>query len=376
MANIMDYLEWRDDVTMRTDPFNEVDNLVLSEISYTNLDGIVPSPESGKKITIQEAARLFFERHDPSELDTDKNGATANAPLFLKKASETRRFGRTKLFAYVNEIDQETEVQFSAVSFILPDHSIYIAFRGTDHTLVGWQEDFNMSYMDATPGQKQAAAYISQIGHFTLRKIHVGGHSKGGNFAVYGAAFADPKVQKKISDVWSNDGPGFNKAIASLEKFKAILPKVHSIVPEHSIIGMIMENAYQHKIVKSNATGLLQHDPTSWQVERNHFREAEKLSDQSLLFDETMRRWLDGIDSETRKEFIAILFQSLAYGGKTTTDEVELSKPKTLSNMMSVIRSYPADKQRLFGWVLAKLAKSWGTTMIDNFKRKWTGQDS
>lgn len=375
MANIMDYLNWRNDVTMQVDPFNEVDNLILSEIAYSNLDGIVPSPESRRKISIQEASRLFFKRHDPSELSTDKNGATANAPLFLKKASETRRFQKTKLFAYVNEIDEETEIQFSAVSFLLPDHSIYIAFRGTDHTLVGWQEDFNMSYLDATPGQKQAVSYINRIGRFTFRKIRVGGHSKGGNFAVYGSAFSDPKVQRKISDVWSNDGPGFNEAIASLQKFKSILPKVHSIVPEHSIVGMIMENAYHHKIVKSNATGLLQHDPTSWQVSGNQFAEAEKLSDQSLIFDETLRRWLDGLNSDTRKEFIAILFQSLAYGGKTTTDEVELSKPKTYANMIAVIRTLPPEKQRLFGGVLAKLAKSWGSIMIDNLKRKWTGQD-
>ena len=374
MSNILDYLKLRGDVPMSVDPFNEVDNLVLSEIAYTKLDGIVPGPEHLlKRINIKDASDLFFATHSMSELVPDNNGATANAPNVLKEAAASRRFGKTKIFSYVNHIDVDSKVQFSAMSFILPDHSIYVAYRGTDHTIVGWQEDFNMSYLDATPGQKQAADYLNRIAKFTLRPIHVGGHSKGGNFAVYAAAFSSNRSMKKIRDVWSNDGPGFNHSIADTEEYRNILPKVRSVVPEHSIIGMIMENAYSHEIVKSDAAGILQHDPMSWQVQGNRFETTDQLDKDSILFGDILRSWLKGLDKETRKEFVSILFSSLSYGGKRTTDELELSKHQTLLNMWNAMRELPPEKQELFRDVMMKLAKSWGETMFLNLKEKWFG---
>ena len=374
MSNILDYLKLRGDVPMSVDPFNEVDNLVLSEIAYTKLDGIVPGPEHLlKRINIKDASDLFFATHSKSELAPDNNGATANAPNVLKEAAASRRFGKTKIFSYVNHIDVDSKVQFSAMSFILPDHSIYVAYRGTDHTIVGWQEDFNMSYLDATPGQKQAADYLNRIAKFTLRPIHVGGHSKGGNFAVYAAAFSSNRSMKKIRDVRSNDGPGFNHSIADTEEYRNILPKVRSVVPEHSIIGMIMENAYSHEIVKSDAAGILQHDPMSWQVQGNRFETTDQLDKDSILFGDILRSWLKGLDKETRKEFVSILFSSLSYGGKRTTDELELSKHQTLLNMWNAMRELPPEKQELFRDVMMKLAKSWGETMFLNLKEKWFG---
>ena len=374
MSNILDYLKLRGDVPMSVDPFNEVDNLVLSEIAYTKLDGIVPGPEHLlKRINIKDASDLFFFFFYMSELAPDNNGATANAPNVLKEAAASRRFGKTKIFSYVNHIDVDSKVQFSAMSFILPDHSIYVAYRGTDHTIVGWQEDFNMSYLDATPGQKQAADYLNRIAKFTLRPIHVGGHSKGGNFAVYAAAFSSNRSMKKIRDVWSNDGPGFNHSIADTKEYRNILPKVRSVVPEHSIIGMIMENAYSHEIVKSDAAGILQHDPMSWQVQGNRFETTDQLDKDSILFGDILRSWLKGLDKETRKEFVSILFSSLSYGGKRTTDELELSKHQTLLNMWNAMRELPPEKQELFRDVMMKLAKSWGETMFLNLKEKWFG---
>ena len=371
MSNILDYLKLRGDVPMSVDPFNEVDNLVLSEIAYTKLDGIVPGPEHLlKRINIKDASDLFFATHSKSELAPDNNGATANAPNVLKEAAASRRFGKTKIFSYVNHIDVDSKVQFSAMCFHLPDHTRYIAFRGTDHTIVGWKEDFNMSFLTRTPGQERAARYVTEIGSNPFHKLRIGGHSKGGNFAIYGAAFCKETVKKRIIEVYSNDGPGFRDEITNTKEYQQIIPKVYSIVPEHSIVSMILNNACSPKIIKSNATGLMQHDALSWQIYGNRFIEVDDFGEDSKVFDATLRNWLLGISDEERSEFVDILFAGLTYDGTSTTDELKMSKKKTLENIAKAVSELTLEKQALFGSVLVKLGKAWGEALYRQWKNK------
>ncbi len=368
MSNIMDYLDWRGDIPFSVSPFNEVDNLILAEISYTQFEGIVPGIGKRTSISIEEAAEKFFELHSEEEFETDEHSSVMKAPLMLKKAAESVRFHKTKLSCYVNEIDIETQVQFSAVLFSLPDHTHYAAFRGTDHTIVGWKEDFNMSFLSRTPGQDRARRYLNDIGGWPFRRLRVGGHSKGGNFAVYGSTFADDAVKRRIIEVYSNDGPGFRPEVTESPEYQELLPKIHSIVPEHSIVGMILENAYEHKIVDSDASGLMQHDAMSWQVKGNSFVEVDSLGEDSKIFDETLRNWLEGIEDDKRSEFVDIVFDALTYDGSTTTEELKLSYTKTMSNMMKSIRNLPPEKQELFGDVLVRLAKSGAHSIWSEFR--------
>jgi hypothetical protein len=369
MPNMMDYLEWRGDISFSVDHFNEVDNLILSELAYVPFEGIVS--DSGEKVRIKDASDRFFEMHDESSLTAANAPAVAKAPLLMRKAANTKRFQGLRIYNYVNEVDESSKLQFAAMTFILPDHSLYVAFRGTDHTIVGWEEDFNMSFLNRTPGQMCAIKYINMISKHSLRRMRVGGHSKGGNFAVYGSAFADSLAREKIMEVYSNDGPGFRPEVIESVEYKAILPKVVSIVPEHTIVSQIMESAYKKKIVKSSETGLMQHDAMSWQVMGNRFVEASSLGEDSKIFDHTLRKWISGFDDETRSQFVSILFEGLTYDGSNTTEDLkEKTRLQRLNTMRKRVSELPVEKQKLFGAVLIKLATSYASVMMDEWKKR------
>ena len=197
-----------------------------------------------------------------------------------------------------------------------------MAFRGTDGTLIGWKEDFNMAYLFDTPGQKRAAEYLNE--HFMNydRPIRLGGHSKGGNFAMYAGMFCDPAVREKILTIYSNDGPGFHDEVMATDSYRAAKDKIVSIIPESSVVGMLLENQLSHILVKSTEDGFKQHDPLSWRVKRTKFVRAPELSSSSALLDATLTQWLGTLDIKERKIFVDSLFDTIAASGAMTIEEM------------------------------------------------------
>ena len=193
MANMLDYLDWRGDLNFAVSEFNEVDNLLLAQLVYVDFEGIVPGPEDGGSICVTEASRLFFETHDENEI-MKKVSMTKTAIYVLKKMAETRRFADAELFGYVNDISMEEESQFSVVCVRLGDGSVYVAFSGTDNTIVGWKENFNMGFLSETPGQLKAVDYLNRMAE-GIEQIRVGGHSKGGNLSVYASVKCKAAIQ-------------------------------------------------------------------------------------------------------------------------------------------------------------------------------------
>ena len=213
MANIFDYLTWRGDVPFSVDPFNEVDNLVLSELAYTDFDGIVP--QGGAAVSLQTVCDAFFARHTEEELLSLRD-YTAKAPLLLRGMLSGERFRDAKLSWYVNEISKDQALQLSAVTVLLPNRTAFVAFRGTDGTVVGWKEDFNFSFQSQTEGQGRAVAYLNRVGKALACPLYIGGHSKGGNLAVFAAVKASESVRGRILAVYNNDGPGGDRGKAGV----------------------------------------------------------------------------------------------------------------------------------------------------------------
>ena len=226
MANILDYLDWRGDLTFDQSPFNEVDNLLLSQLVYVDLEGIVPGPESNEKIRIAEASRIFFATHDEQKI-LEKVSMTKTAMYVLKKMAESERYKDAMLGGYVNDISIAEQSQFAVVCVYLGDRSLFVAFSGTDDTIVGWRENFNMGYLDATPGQKKAVDYLNSMVGIGQWRVRVGGHSKGGNLSVYASVHCRPIIKHKIIAVYSNDGPGFSKEMVESEAYQEMLSKIH-----------------------------------------------------------------------------------------------------------------------------------------------------
>lgn len=310
MANILDYVDWRGDISFKNSPFNEVDNLILSTISYVDLSEVMPKEESITKITIKEASEKLFELHDIEKLNA---GVLIPHEVFelFKKIGQTNRFGNLELSYYVNHIDEVYEKQFSAVSVYLPDRTVFVSFRGTDDTIVGWKEDFNMCFQSPVPSQLEAVAYLKQTLKFTRRKIRLGGHSKGGNLAIYSAAFSGQRARKRVIAVYNNDGPGFVEEIANSEEVLEIKDKIYTFVPQSSVIGMLMSRKEDYQVVCSSEKGLMQHSPFSWQILGTKFIYKDELDSTSQLIDTSVKDWLSKLDNEEKREFIDSLFQVL-----------------------------------------------------------------
>ena len=202
MSNIIDYIKWRGDLTFSQDPFNEIDNLILSQLVYVELNNIV-SDNAAHAISLLDASKNFFKQNNEQDL-LDHVSMTKNAIFVLKEMAKSNRFKNAKLSRYVNDISEQEQSQFSAITIQLDDNSIYIAFSGTDATLVGWHEDFNMLYLKQTPGQEKALAYLNAFTDLTI-PLRLGGHSKGGNFAIYAGMYCEKSLRDRIIAIYNND---------------------------------------------------------------------------------------------------------------------------------------------------------------------------
>lgn len=312
MSNLLDYLAWRGDLTLEKDPFNSIDALILSCLSYVNFDKVVP-PKAQGKITIEKAADKFFSLHSEEELAQDKSFISF-APAMLKALGQSERFKNAYLSYYVDDTDISREIQFAAVEIDTSDDRVFISFRGTDDTIIGWKEDFNLSFM-TVPAENEAAAYLEKVMKGRLDKVRLGGHSKGGHLAVYAALAANSDLTSRIENIYNFDGPGFNHEAMESDQFKTIKPKISKFIPESSIVGRLLENTVEPVVIKSTELGIMQHDPLSWQMEGKQFITCDFPDKISNLFDETMTTWLGEMSFDERKVFVDELFSVFEASG-------------------------------------------------------------
>lgn len=349
MANIIDYLDWRGDVSLREDPFNAVDNLVLSWMAYVDLDEIMPKAFGAEPMTIKEAVNRFFTKYDLDEKLNEKSLTRTSALLFYKMG-ECPRFANMRISNYVNYISEELEQQFSAMTIEIDEKTIYIAYRGTDDTIVGWKEDFNMSFLPFVPSQAAAVRYLEATmkSRNWRKKIILGGHSKGGNLAVYASIKCSKAIRRKIVQVYNNDGPGFLEDTLQTEEYREMLSRIRTIVPESSVVGMLLGHEEQYDVVVSSQKGILQHDAATWEVQRNDFIYLESVSDSSVRLDKALKRWLSAQNEEQRRLFVDQIFALLDATGAKTTLEIGTMGIKNVNQVLKVMANMdPEVKQKL-----------------------------
>ncbi|MBQ9959673.1 MAG: DUF2974 domain-containing protein [Oscillospiraceae bacterium] len=318
MANIIDYCE--SELRPFTEhPFSEVDSLVLSQLAYIQFENAVPARMQRLGApTLRDLyrAELFagmFEGIRVPQLNRSLLAACAASP----------RMRDVQLCGYVSQLDIAAEKQFAAVTFLLPDSTVYVAFRGTDGSLVGWKEDFNMAYQTPVPAQEQAALYLAKaLKVFSRSRFRVGGHSKGGNLAVFAAMQAPDSAKARILDVFSHDGPGFRKDIFASPAFASVSGQVRKTMPQSAVIGMLLQSQEQYTVVKSDEFWLGQHEPFSWQVENGSFSRADAITDASEFLGETLADWLETLPDDKRQTLVDTVFSLLEATGATTLDEL------------------------------------------------------
>jgi len=351
MNTIIDYLDWRGDLSFNQDPLNEVDNLIFSVLSYSDFSGVVPGLDKPGSVTLQEAADRIGPA--PHEVTTNLTRSFfAALPLLLEKCAQTERFANLQLSHYIDRIEFAKAEQFSAVVFSLDEQLHFIAFSGTDDTLAGWKEDLEMSFREAVPAQRDATRYAQAVIANLSGNFYLGGHSKGGNLAVYAAAHLTPEEQQRIIAVYNNDGPGFLANIIEKEGYQRIIHKVTTFIPQSSVAGILLEHEEKFQIIRSNETGLMQHNAFSWEVLGKHFVYEQELSKSSLVLSQAIRAWLNNISLEERSQFVEALFKVIDATGAKTLSELSEDKLATARAMITTFTQMEEETQNVLKKVL------------------------
>lgn len=347
--NIFTYIKWRGDLLIKDNPFNEIDALILCEMVYVRFDGVVPGPGEEGSITIADAAKKY-------KVSKEKNMLyyAEKEELFLELA-RSPRFAEMTMSNYVSHTDTGRQQQFAAMHIQVSPGLTFIAFRGTDATIVGWRENFNMSYMMPVPAQQSAVDYVNRTAKGLFRKYWLGGHSKGGNLAIYSAMFCNPKLQKKIVKINSFDGPGFNRKVVNDDNYLAIKEKISAYVPVASIVGMLMEHEEEYKVVESNGISIIQHEGLNWNVCGTKFQLAEDIDDFSRHLSITMQSWLSKIPTEERRDFVNTVFDVLEQAEINTLSDLSEMDMKKAGVLLKTAAKVPHEQRELVGKLIKML---------------------
>lgn len=355
MPGINDYLDWRGDIPATADNINEVDNLIFCLLAYVDFEGILPADPTAEGITLREAAKEYFFTHKEDETHPLGLIVPAQIVTLFRRLSETPRYRDLWLTGYVNEVSQEREMQFSALTVCLPGQGYFVAFRGTDDTIVGWKEDFHLAYLDEVPAQRKAANYLDSIPLKDRDILYVGGHSKGGNLAVWGAVHASERTQRAIKRVYSNDGPGFTEAMIKSEAYQRMSDRLTFLLPQSSLVGLLLANDSTYQIIKSRTLGLFQHDGLSWEVMGASLIRQEKLSGRGVRTDTVVRERIDSMTKEEKRTFVEMMFEILESTGATTLTELANGKMKTAMTMLKTYQAFDKEKKEMAAYLFGKL---------------------
>lgn len=370
VANLFEYLEWRGDLTFEQSELNEVDSLILSWFSYTALDGIVPADCSElNTITIKEAAEQFFLTHDLDKILNESISFTRSCVLLLQKLAQTPRFQSLKLTGFVNHIDYQKETQFCAMTVLLRKNRTVVVFRGTDDTLIGWKEDFNMSFLPVIPAQSMALSYLENVAEQIKGKLYITGHSKGGNLAIYAGVRSSYRVRKRILTIFNNDGPGFYDLKGLGTAYEEMLPKIKTYVPESTIVGMLLERSGDYTVVKSSQKWLYQHDAMSWEVMGTHFVTLASISPASETFRNIVQGWLKGLSKEERERFVDTLYGILETTQAKSLEDLNAEKGKIANLVLREFTELDKETRGMLTKIIATLFKE-GNLALKSSKRK------
>jgi hypothetical protein len=375
MGNIITYV--RTELRSLADkPFNVVDSLVLSELAYIRFGDTVPEPGLlNRSVRLRDIYKsellmpVFPHLRTCAAFPQDKYATTSeNLFALLSAAAASPRFRDIRMCHYVEESDSIREQQFAAVTFLLPDWSAFIAYRGTDSSLIGWKEDFNMALLSPIPSQATAAAYLHTVGQRLpfRNRLMTGGHSKGGNLAVYAAMTAAPELQSRIFSIYNHDGPGFKTGVLDHPGFHAIQSRITKILPQSSIVGMLLADQEEYAVVDSCRFGPMQHDAFSWAVEGDDFVYAEKLTDGAEYMNRTLKAWLESLPDEQRQILIEALFQIISSSGVDSFDDIADTWKQTARVMYGQYRSLDADTKKK----VSQLTRSLLKMAVKNLRRE------
>ena len=381
MGNIIDYAR-EEQRSFEELPFNEVDALILAQLAYEDIPRLVPALDDERNMygtfrgrmhhfpmdrhNLRQSAKALlrapFSAITLKQMDEVLHGGADSAcqhqvhavnltdpaimHSFVRTVAANPRFSGLRVGAFAEQFDTDEQTQTAALTFLLPDGTLVLSFRGTDDSLVGWKEDFNMAFQYPVPAQRMAADYICAVAKLWPGDMILTGHSKGGNSAVYAAMNAPAKIRKRITAVYSLDGPGFPEHVVTSEPYLSTVSKVHKIVPDSSIIGMVLETPEPCVVVKADCEGLMQHFAFAWQVDGDAFVRVDDIAPSSHEFNSSFNRWMTSLSREEREHAVDALFQVIHASGATTFSGLIASMPLSLPSMIGAIVGLTPDERK------------------------------
>ena len=362
MSTIFDYLDYVAYDSIYDRPFKELDVLALTELTYLPFDRIVPQGDTTNiEVRLSDAVELVDRTTD--FIVTDQH------LQLVDDLASSKRFKNIKLLNYVNEYEPDVQKQFAAMTYRLTMDVYLVVFRGTDDTLIGWKEDFHMTYMDHVPAQRRAASYLQNVmKEFPKGRFLVAGHSKGGNLATYACSYLPDQLSEQVHAIYCYDAPGLNKSIIKTEGYQRIAHLIHRFVPQGSIVGMMLEVPEPTTIVKSRAFGgFAQHDAFTWMVEKDGFVTLDQTSPDSQQMDQTLKQWVQEVPDSQLKKFFDTFFGLFLDAGITSIND--LMNLKNFSKIKDIFQNTqeldPTERE-----MLERLAKQLIDTRVQAWK-KW-----
>jgi hypothetical protein len=371
MITVLDYIE-KSNFTFDEKEVNDVDLLILSQFSMLKFEKVL------KNINIDDNRFNFQDMLDIVSSVTNLNDYNNIKDLYaqelfeklvpeiqdpvnltlLKLLCSSKRFRDLQIKYHVDRFEADKEKQFSATCFIYKNKFSIMTFRGTDTSFVGWKEDFNLSYRKVIPAQVEALQYINTITRFLPKKLYVCGHSKGGNLAVYAAMYCKKDIKKNIKRVYSFDGPGFPREIANSEEYKSIISKTIKIVPENSIIGLLLNTLEPIKVIHSNEFWIMEHNIYSWELnEKFEFKFLKGVSDSAKRTKLSLNQFYESMSVENKTEFINEAYNILINTGATDFTTLINDLGKYLPIIMNQLTKIDKEKRNLLIDTFTSLGK-------------------
>lgn len=344
MADFFDYLSWRGDLSFETVPFNKIDALLLAHLSYSIFDGVVSDSFSERK-TFAQVAKDFSALPDYENRINIGFLINKRTAELMFKTAESDRFRNVELCGFRSIYNEENVEQFAALTFIV-DGLPVVALRGTDDTIVGWKEDFNIAWLPQIPAQKDALEYFEEAAAAFKENFVLVGHSKGGNLVINTAVDCGDKLQQRIDKVYNFDGPGFAKEFFESTSYKAVEDRIYSFYPEFSVVGMIFHHPKFYEIVKSDGFAFWQHDAMNWQISGKDFVNAGDFTDESKIFYSAFNEWIDKLDTEQKKNFVDTMFCILEASGAKTNNELEKDALKATAKMLAAYAEMGRERRK------------------------------
>jgi hypothetical protein len=363
---MFDYFQEHGNDDFKTLPFNEIDAAILCQLSYLNLEILVPRLGDNK----EDFSILDFNHEELLDPLTDRVFAPHDNKRMLNDIFNSKRFQDLKINYLDFNTCLEAKEQFYAVTFII-DNIAYVTYRGTDMTLVGWREDFDMAYMKEVPAQRKALKYLNKVSKISELPLGIQGHSKGGNLAVYSAMYVSKEVQDRIIHIYDFDGPGFNEHVYDLDEYKEIESRVLRRIADKTVIGLLMYHTDKYELVKTSGVSILRHLLFNWHVNKGGtFRRAAKLDFNSQVIASTVINYLAVTEADERRDFVNKLFYLLEENPKLTLFDIKNNLKGYTKSISKRYKEMTSEDKKLFKNYVDKLIKAYVEGIKEGIKQK------